>query len=77
MSCKYIIVGSVTYAIKSKEILENRGINVKIEKIKKVHALKGCGFGLKVDSAKSATAARFLNTAGINILDIIDCEVKP
>ena len=74
MGCKYIIVGSVTYAMKSKEVLDNQGIYCKIERIKKAGNYNGCGFALKVDSLNAVNAVRFLNIAGIKVLDTTDCE---
>ena len=74
MKCKYLIVSSITYAMKAKGVLEKNGIFCKIEKIKNIQSLKGCGFGLKVASDLSVSALRYVNFAGINVLDVIDCE---
>lgn len=76
MDCKYIIVSSVTYAMKAKNELDSRGIFSKIEKIKKIQKLNGCGYGLKISYRDTEIAARYLNLAGIKIIDIIDCEAK-
>lgn len=76
MDCEFIIVSSITYALKAKSELENRGITSKVEKIKNVAALKGCGYGVKVTGGNSATAKRILNLSGIKIIDTLDCEAK-
>lgn len=74
MDCKYLIVSSITYAMKAKEELKSRGIHCKIEKIKNIPKLNGCGYGVKVSDYDSSIAIRYLNISGIRIIDIIDCE---
>ena len=73
MDCKFIIVGSVTFAMKARGELESRGIACKIEKIKKVKALNGCGYGLKVRKSDVSSAVRYLSLARIKIIETIDC----
>ncbi len=74
MNCEFLVVSSITYAIKAKSELENHGIPSKIEKIKNVAALGGCGYGVRIDKSVSTAAKRYLNIAGIRIADTIDCE---
>lgn len=74
MDCKYLIVSSITYAMKAKEELKSRGIYCKIEKIKSIPKLGGCGYGIKVSAYDSMLAARYLNISGIGVVDVIDCE---
>ena len=76
MKCKYLIVSSITYAVKARDVLEIKGIASKIEKIKNVKSLNGCGFGLKLASAEVGIALKYMNASGIKIIDIIDCEAK-
>ena len=76
MVCKYIIVSSVTYAMKAKGELDSHGISARIEKIKNVKKLGGCGYGLKLSNIDTGVASRYLTLAGIKIIDIIDCEAK-
>lgn len=76
MECEFFVVSSITYALKAKSELENRGIPSKVEKIKNVAALKGCGYGVKVQGNLSVTAKRILNISGIKIIDTLDCEAK-
>lgn len=73
MDCEFHIVSSITYALKGKSVLESNGIPSKIEKIKKVSSLKGCGYGIKTKKSDSATAKRFLSISGIRILETVDC----
>ena len=76
MDCRIIVVSSITYAFKAKDILDSRGINSKVEKIKKVAALNGCGYGLRIAENNVKNAVRFLNYSGIKTVDIIECEGK-
>ena len=76
MDCEFLIVSSITYALKAKSELESHGIVCKVEKIKNVAALGGCGHGLKVSKSISNTARRYLNLAGIKVVDTVDCGAK-
>lgn len=76
MDCEFLIVSSITYAMKAKAELESRGIACKVEKIKNVAALGGCGYGVKVSKGLSNAAKRFLTIAGIKVIDTVDCEAK-
>ena len=76
MDCRYLIVSSVTYAMKAKDVLKKQGISSKIEKIKNISKLNGCGYGVKVSEHDLHVALRFLNIAGITIIDISDCEAN-
>lgn len=63
-----ISVGSVTYAIKGRDVLRNNGFKVNIER-KPSKSLSGCGYALKFvgdpDKAKA-----ILQSHGIKIKDI-------
>ena len=74
MDCKIFVLSSVTYAFKAKSILESRGIISKIEKVKNVAAIGGCGYGVKVNEDDYKNAQRFLAVSGIKIIEISDCE---
>lgn len=73
MDCRYLIVSSVTYAMKAKDILKSHGISCRIEKIKNIPQLNGCGYGVKISEHDLHVASRFLNVSGITIVDISDC----
>ena len=76
MTCKFIVVSSITYAMKGKSKLEEFGISSKIEKIKKVAKLNGCGYGLRVNDADVTMASRVLSADGIKIIDTVECGNK-
>ena len=76
MNCEFLIVSSITYALKAKSELEGHGIVCKVEKIKNVAALGGCGYGLRVNADASALARRYLSLSGIRVITTVDCEAK-
>ena len=76
MNCEFLIVSSITYALKAKSELEGHGIVCKVEKIKNVAALGGCGYGIRVNSDVSALARRYMSLAGIRVITSMDCEAK-
>ena len=73
MDCKYLIVSSVTYAMKARAELESHGILSKIEKIKNIKNTGGCGYGIAVSAKDLNFAVRILNNAGIGVLDVVNC----
>lgn len=69
-----IIVGSVTYAMKSKEILFSNGIKSYIERNKKTKEY-GCGYGVHV-VGNIDEAIFLLRKNGIKILAMLEKEAK-
>lgn len=66
---KYIITtGTVTYAIKGRDLLRKKGYNVKIERIAS-GASSGCGYSI-VLNGELKDAESLLRNAGIKILEI-------
>ncbi len=76
MDCEFLIVSSITYALKAKSELESHGIVCKVEKIKNVASLGGCGYGVKVSHDDSPRARRYMSLAGIRVITTMDCEAK-
>lgn len=68
---RYLIsTGTVTFAIKGRDILRKHGINARVEKISSGKANNGCGYAVatagNIDLIKD-----LLKENGIRILDII------
>ena len=68
---RYLIsTGTVTFAIKGRDILRKHGINAKVEKISSGKGNEGCSYAIAtagdIDSVKE-----LLKRNGIKILDII------
>lgn len=67
---RYIITtGTVTYAIKGRDLLRKKGYKVKIERITSGKGAKGCGYGIILDG-DIGDAENILRTAGVKILEI-------
>lgn len=69
MDKNLIIVGSITYAMKSKEILSSNGILSYIEKITDGKPDAGCGYALNVPNDFDS-AYRILNQSGMKIRSV-------
>ena len=65
-----IVVSSVTYAMKSKEVLFEHGIRAYVERIPKT-AETGCGYGVYVPD-RTDEAEQILREHEIKILDRIE-----
>ena len=72
MNTKYLIFSSVTYALRSMTLLKRYGIYSRLEKIKNIQALGGCGYALAVDASMLDSAAGIISGEGIRIIDILD-----
>lgn len=67
---RYIITtGTITYAIKGRDLLRKNGYNVKIERISSGLGNAGCGYTIVLEG-NIAAAERLLRDAGVKILDI-------
>lgn len=72
MNTKYLIFSSVTYALRSMTLLKRYGIYSRLEKIKNISALGGCGYALAVDASALDYAVGVISAEGIRIIDILD-----
>lgn len=70
MDVKTIVVGSSTYAMKSKDLLFASGIKAYVERTKSTKEY-GCGYGVVV-SGNVHEAVGILKKNGIKILAVID-----
>lgn len=67
---RYIITtGTVTYAIKGRDLLRRKGFNVKIERMTSGKGSAGCGYSIIIDGDINA-AEGLLRQAGVKILEI-------
>ncbi len=65
-----IATGTVTYALKGRDLLRNNGFSVKIERITGDTTL-GCGYVLKLDG-DITKAEEILKNGGVKILKITE-----
>jgi hypothetical protein len=61
-----ITVGSVTYAIKVKKLLERAGIRSNLIKVDASRSSKGCTYGIKINTAFFYDAVSIMKNHGIN-----------
>lgn len=54
-----IMVSSITYAMKSKEILSRRGFKVYVERVPHTSEAVGCGYGVYVPPKNRCGTANF------------------
>ena len=67
---RYIITtGTVTYAIKGRDLLRQKGFKVKIERITSGKGSAGCGYSI-ILTGELNDAEKILRAAGVKILEI-------
>ena len=73
MNEKFLVVSSVTLAIRGKSGLDKYGIKSKIEKIKDYNSGSGCAFGIRVFSSDVKVCLKILRSIQIRPVRIADC----
>ena len=68
MKGNLIYTGTVTYAIKGRDILRNAGFKARVEKTTGNESGLGCGYGIAVDR-DIEIAERLLREKGVKILN--------
>lgn len=67
---EYVITtGTVTYAIKGRDILRRKGYKAHIEKVTSGHGNTGCGYAIVLNGDITA-AESLLRSSGVKILEI-------
>lgn len=66
---KKFITGSVTYAIKGKDLLKRKGYNAYVERKTETTSSSGCGYAIVV-RGNYLGAEELLRSASIKILEI-------
>ena len=64
-----ITTGTVTYAIKGKDILKRNGFKARVERIMSGKGSSGCGYSIIIDN-DIENALALLKNAGIKILEV-------
>lgn len=68
MSGQYIIVSSITYAYKGKNILEKKGISADVERAPSEVSKCGCQYAIKVKRGFLDKAVKILEDSHIRII---------
>lgn len=72
MKFKYFVFESVSYALKAMSALKSVGVYARLEKIKNISALGGCGYALAVYEKDANTALAIANVNKILVLSVSD-----
>ncbi len=72
MDTKYLIFSSVTYALRAMNILKRYGFECRLQKIKNIKRLGGCGYALAINSNDVSSAVPHIKAEGLRILDVLD-----
>lgn len=72
MDTKYLIFSSVTYALRAMTLLKRQRFDARLEKIKNISSLGGCGYALAVKENILDTAIAIITGEGLRIIDILD-----
>ncbi len=72
MDTKYLIFSSVTYALRGMSLLKSKGFYSRLEKIKTISSIGGCGYALAVSADILDMAVSLIQSEGIRIVDILE-----
>ncbi len=67
-----IVLTSMTYAYKAQEILNRHRINNSLTRNAQTARIRGCGYGLKIDSMQSDYVQKLLLDNGIKIAGVTE-----
>ena len=69
---KILVLTSVTYAMKAKELLGKHQIPSSLTREAAIRKIRSCGYGVKVGEADALRAEEVLQEANIRILGIAE-----
>ena len=69
---KTIVLSSITYALKAQELLKTSGIYANISRSKAVKSVRGCGYGLSIESLLFEKARDIIASADIPVIGSVD-----
>lgn len=67
----FVVTGTVTYALRAKEILAKNGFSADVKKWNDKSGKYGCGYGVKLRKADVTEIKELLQKNGVKILDVI------
>lgn len=74
MDCKYLVFSSVTYSLRGMSALQKAGIPSRLEKIKSIPSLGGCGYALAVKNAVFPAAISVIQAQGLKVIEILESK---
>ncbi|MBR5451864.1 MAG: hypothetical protein IKV36_02590 [Clostridia bacterium] len=67
----FVITGTVTYAMKAKEILVKKGYFADVKRWNDKTGKYGCGYGVKAVNISPDEAKTLLGENGVKIIDVV------
>ena len=67
----FVVTGTVTYAMRAKEILAKNGFSADVKKWNDKSGKYGCGYGVKLRKNDAAEIKNLLLKNGVKIIDVI------
>ena len=67
----FVITGTVTYAMKAKEILAKKGYFADVKRWNDRTGKFGCGYGVKVTNILPDKAKAILIENGVKVIDVV------
>lgn len=64
-----IVTGTITYAMRARDVLRRKGIEARVEKPPKLKSSMGCGYGVTV-SGNIENITQILSDSGVKIISI-------
>ena len=69
------VIGSATYAAKTRDVLRNAGVGAEVIKLSSMQSHAGCVYGVAFSSAQKLSAAKALDRAGIAVREYMERSV--
>ena len=76
MNYKYIVFSSVTYSLRAMSELQKAGISSRLEKIKSIPSLGGCGYALAVNENVFDNALSIITSCGLSVIEVLDSNER-
>ncbi len=70
----YLVFSSVTYGLKAMTLFKQNNIPSRLEKIKYIPSLRGCGYAVAVSSIHKDSCISLLNSENIKLLEILQSK---
>lgn len=71
MKQHFIVTGTVTYAMKGKNVLQDNGFKAEVKRARNLGKNYGCGYGISV-IGDIETALRLLKQNGVKFIEVAD-----
>jgi hypothetical protein len=70
MNSVFVMTGTVTYALRAKNILNDEGYKAEVVKASALDKKYGCGYGVRLRADDTSHISKILSNSGIKVLGI-------